>query len=61
MKKSTLKLWGIPILMAAILLYGLISALAWDGIGDILACLVLAIPILTVIYKYYFSTGLRNK
>ncbi|HET8572973.1 MAG TPA: hypothetical protein VFL76_03795 [Edaphocola sp.] len=56
MKKSTLKLWGIPFLMAVILLYGLISALARDGFGDVIACVILCIPILTVICKYYFGT-----
>jgi len=55
MKKSTLKLWGIPLLMAALSLYGLISALIRDGLGDVIACMALCIPIGVVIYKYYFS------
>ena len=56
MKKPTIKLWGIPFLMAVMLLYGLISALVLDGLGDVIACVILCIPILTVICKYYFST-----
>lgn len=51
--KVFLKLWGMPVLMAALLLYGLISALTTDGFWDVVACLFLLIPVL-VIGRYYY-------
>jgi hypothetical protein len=38
MNKKIFRLWGMPVLLAVLSLYGLISALIGKGIWDILAC-----------------------
>jgi len=54
MKKVFIKTWGMPLLLAAFLLYGLISALTGDGAWDILAWVFLSIPVAVIIRYYYF-------
>ena len=53
MKRAFVKLWGMPLLMAVLLLYGLIAALVRDGLWDAIACIFLLIPVLVVL-RYYF-------
>ncbi|MFT4094208.1 MAG: hypothetical protein QM640_11260 [Niabella sp.] len=48
------KLWGMPILLAALSLCGLIYALIREGVGDVIACLFLLVPVFVVIRFYYF-------
>lgn len=56
MKNSKfLKLWGMPLLLGAVLLAGLILALATDGLGDVVAWILLLIPLYITIRKYFFS------
>jgi len=50
---SFIRLWGMPILLAVISLGGLISALAGDGIWDVLSWVGLLIP-LGLFVRYYF-------
>lgn len=53
MNKKIFKLWGMPVLLAVLSLYGLISALIGKGIWDILACAALIIPVLIIMKHYY--------
>ncbi|MEJ5106193.1 hypothetical protein [Chryseobacterium sp. MYb328] len=52
MKNSFLKLWGIPILLALLSMFGLIAALLGDGLWDILGWLALSIPLFLIIKHY---------
>lgn len=52
MKRSFLKIWGIPIILAFVSLFGLIAALLGDGIWDILGWLALSIPLFLIIKNY---------
>ena len=47
------KLWGIPIILAIISLYALISALIGGVVVDIVACLLLCIPLFLAIKNYF--------
>ncbi|WP_164464427.1 MULTISPECIES: hypothetical protein [unclassified Chryseobacterium] len=53
MKNNFLKLWGMPILLAFISLFGLIAALLGDGLWDVLGWLTLSIPLFLIIKHYY--------
>lgn len=53
MKKSFQKLWGVPILLATLSLFGLIAALLGAGIWDVLGWIALSIPLILVIRHYY--------
>lgn len=53
MNKKIFRLWGMPVLLAVLSLYGLISALIRRGIWDVLACVTLIIPILIIMKHYY--------
>jgi hypothetical protein len=53
MKKTFLKLWGIPLFLAFLSLFGLITALLGDGIWDILGWITLSIPLILIIKHYY--------
>lgn len=44
-----------PLLLGAVLLAGLILALATDGLGDVVAWILLLIPLYITIRKYFFS------
>ncbi|MCS4304232.1 hypothetical protein [Chryseobacterium sp. BIGb0232] len=52
MKNSFLKLWGTPILLALLSMFGLIAALLGDGLWDILGWLTLSIPLFLIIKHY---------
>ena len=45
----SLKIWGIPLLLAFISTIGLTSALLTDGWGDALSWLALAVPVVCVL------------
>jgi hypothetical protein len=45
------KLWGVPMLLGALSMFGLIGALAGDVPLDIVSCLALAVP-MVVAGKY---------
>ena len=45
MKSPFLKLWGIPLLLGAFTIVGLVSALLGDGIWDILSAFALGVPV----------------
>ncbi|MDR3023952.1 hypothetical protein [Chryseobacterium sp.] len=53
MKRTFLKLWGMPILLALLSIFGLIAALLGDGIWDILGWLTLSFPLFLIIKHYY--------
>ncbi|WP_199768600.1 hypothetical protein [Sphingobacterium sp. HMA12] len=53
MKKSFLKLWGMPILLAVLSLFGLIAALLGEGWLDLLGWLALSVPLVLIIRNYY--------
>ncbi|WP_184874105.1 hypothetical protein [Chryseobacterium sp. G0240] len=53
MKRSFLKLWGIPVLLAVFSLFGLIAALLGDGIWNVLGWITLSIPLILIIKHYY--------
>ncbi|MFZ4260571.1 hypothetical protein ACFRAE_00905 [Sphingobacterium sp. HJSM2_6] len=51
-----LKLWGMPIAIALLSIFGLIIALAGSSIlWDIWSWMALAIPLLLIINKYFFN------
>lgn len=52
MNKTFLKLWGMPILLALLSIFGLIAALLGDGIWDILGWLSLSLPLFLIIKNY---------
>lgn len=54
MKKSFQKLWGMPILLALLSLFGLIAALLGEGVWDWLGWFALSVPLFLVI-KYYYK------
>ncbi len=43
--RSRLKIWALPLLLAALSGYGLIAALLYDGWGDALSWFALSAPI----------------
>ncbi|MDR0262862.1 MAG: hypothetical protein LBJ04_06515 [Sphingobacterium sp.] len=53
MKNNFLKLWGMPMLLAVLSLFGLIAALLGDGLWDYLGWLALSVPLFLVIRHYY--------
>lgn len=53
MKKSFLELWGMPILLAALSLFGLTTALLGEGWWDLLGWLTLSTPLVIIIRNYY--------
>ncbi|MGB3063809.1 hypothetical protein ACR78Z_02395 [Sphingobacterium thalpophilum] len=53
MKKNFWRLWGIPILLAILSLFGLIAALLGDGLWDLLGWIALSVPLILVIRNYY--------
>ena len=46
------KVWGIPLILAAITLFGLLAALLGTGIWYILSWITLIIPIVIVVWKW---------
>ncbi|MCT2563633.1 hypothetical protein [Chryseobacterium herbae] len=52
MKNTFLKLWGMPLLLAFLSLFGLIAALLGDGIWDVLGWLTLSVPLFLIIKHY---------
>ncbi|HFK5571003.1 hypothetical protein [Elizabethkingia meningoseptica] len=55
MNKKVMKLWGMPLLLAVLSFYGLISALIGSGIWDVIAGISLAIPVLVILRYYYYK------
>lgn len=45
---TTRQVWGAPILLGALSALGLITALVSDSLGDVLAWLSLAVPVVVV-------------
>ena len=56
MSGTFMRLWGAPIVLAALTIAGLISALVGDGVWDYLSAVALAVPVLTGAW-----CGLRNR
>lgn len=46
------KVYGAALLLAAVSLYGLLSALLGDGVWDALSWLALSIPLGVIVWKY---------
>lgn len=46
MTRTTLQIWGAPLLLALLTTIGLISALLGDGIWDAVSAVTLGIPVL---------------
>lgn len=46
------KVYGIPLVLAAITVYGLLSALLGDGLWDELSWVALAVPLGVIVWKY---------
>lgn len=46
MSRTSMQIWGVPIVLAILTTIGLISALLGDGIWDALSALTLGIPVL---------------
>lgn len=46
------KVWGIPLILAAITLFGLLAALLGTGIWYILSWIALIVPIVIVVWKW---------
>ncbi len=57
MRNKRFKLWGIPIVLAIISLYALISALVGGWVTDIIASILLAIPIYIMFKKYIWHSS----
>ena len=55
MQKTFFKLWGVPIILAIISLYALISALIGGIVVDAVACLLLCVPLFLVVRNYYIK------
>lgn len=47
MKSPFMRLWGAPILLAALTIAGLVCALVGDGVWDLASAVALGIPVLT--------------
>ncbi|WP_294276565.1 hypothetical protein [uncultured Chryseobacterium sp.] len=58
MKNTFLKLWGIPILLALLSVFGLVAALNGDGIWDLMGWLSLSVPLFLII-KHYYKNPIR--
>lgn len=56
MKNTFLKLWGMPILLSLLSVFGLVAALNGDGIWDLLGWLSLSVPLFLIIKHYYKDT-----
>lgn len=56
---QSIKLWGVPLLLAIISLVGLISALVGDGLLDFLSWLGLGIPLLVIAW-YLFKKSTKR-
>lgn len=46
------KVWGIPLILAAITLFGLLAALLGTGVWYILSWIALIIPIVIIVWKW---------
>jgi len=51
---SVRKVYGVPLLLAAITLAGLLFALFGDGLWDALSWIAMATPIIVMAYKYRY-------
>jgi hypothetical protein len=49
---SFLRRWGMPLLMAVLILFGLLSALLGEGVGQVLSWIALSAPLLVMALKY---------
>ncbi|MFA5017092.1 MAG: hypothetical protein WC504_06070 [Methylobacter sp.] len=45
-----IQIWGMPILLGLVSVSGLIAALLFDGIGDVVSWLALAAPVVTALW-----------
>ncbi|MBB6112555.1 hypothetical protein [Mucilaginibacter lappiensis] len=45
------KVWGIPLILALITIFGLLAALLGTGVWYILSWITLIIPIVTIVWK----------
>ena len=55
------KVWGIPLILAAITLFGLLAALLGTGIWYILSWIALIIPIVIVVWHWGKPTAAKSK
>ncbi|MEW6143661.1 MAG: hypothetical protein AB1598_01450 [Thermodesulfobacteriota bacterium] len=67
MKQSTpkkrpifLHVFGIPILLAALSAFGLVSALLGNGIWDMLSWITLGIPVAVIVRHVWFGGSRKN-
>lgn len=49
-QRSRLQMWGWPAVIGSLSLFALITALLADGLGDIAASFILAVPVIVVIW-----------
>jgi len=52
-RKTFLGLWGMPILLASLSIFGLVAALLGDGIWNLLGWSSLSVPLLLITKHYY--------
>ncbi len=55
------KIYGSALVIAAITVYGLISALLGDGLWDVLSWMALAVPLVVILRKYRGATPGQSK
>lgn len=47
------RLWRVPLLMAALILFGLLAALLGTGVWHWLAWITLGIPVAVIVWKWF--------
>jgi membrane protein implicated in regulation of membrane protease activity len=55
------KVYGAALVIAAITLYGLLSALFGDGVWDEIACVFLSVPLAVIVWKYSRATHEKTR
>lgn len=59
MKNNFLHVWGLPIVLAILSIFGLLSALLGSGIWEVISWIALFIPLSTM--AYYLWIAFRKK
>ncbi|MCS4510890.1 hypothetical protein [Xylophilus ampelinus] len=49
-RAQALALWGWPVVMGLLSIFGLLAALVYDGWGDTVSSIALAVPVLVIVW-----------
>ncbi|NSL86796.1 hypothetical protein [Chitinophaga solisilvae] len=52
-KNEFLHLWGMPVLLGVLIMFGLLAALTGTGIWHLLSWIALCVPLLTIVWSVF--------